>query len=111
MAGKNVSSVNDLNFDAEVLKSETPVLVDFTATWCGPCKQIAPLIDQLADEYAGKVKVVKLDIDEAPNTAVKFGVRGVPTLIVFKAGEAVARQMGAAPKTVIAQVLERGLSA
>lgn len=111
MAGKNVSSVNDLNFEAEVLKSETPVLVDFTATWCGPCKQIAPLIDQLADEYVGKVKVVKLDIDEAPNTAVKFGVRGVPTIIMFKGGEAVARQMGAAPKTVIAQVLQRGLSA
>ena len=111
MAGKNVSSVNDLNFETEVLQSETPVLVDFTATWCGPCKQIAPLIDQLADEYVGKVKVVKLDIDEAPNTAVKFGVRGVPTIIVFKGGEAVARQMGAAPKTVIAQVLQRGLSA
>lgn len=111
MAGKNVSSVNDLNFDTEVLGSETPVLVDFTATWCGPCKQIAPLIDQLADEYVGRVKVVKLDIDEAPNTAVKFGVRGVPTIIVFKGGEAVARQMGAAPKTVLAQVLQRGLSA
>lgn len=111
MAGKNVSSVNDLNFETEVLQSQTPVLVDFTATWCGPCKQIAPLIDQLADEYVGKVKVVKLDIDEAPNTAVKFGVRGVPTIIVFKGGEAVARQMGAAPKTVLAQVLQRGLSA
>lgn len=111
MAGKNVSSVNDLNFETEVLKSDTPVMVDFTATWCGPCKQIAPLIDQLADEYVGKVKVVKLDIDEAPNTAVKFGVKGVPTIIVFKGGEAVARQMGAAPKTVLAQVLQRGLSA
>ena len=110
MAGKNVSSVNDLNFDAEVLKSETPVLVDFTATWCGPCKQIAPLIDQLADEYAGKVKVVKMDIDEAPNTPAKFGVKGVPTIIVFKGGDAVARQMGAAPKTVYAQLLQRTLA-
>ncbi len=110
MAGKNVSSVNDLNFETEVLKSATPVLVDFTATWCGPCKQIAPFIDQLADEYAGKVKVVKLDIDEAPNTAVKFGVRGVPTLIVFKDGEALARQMGAVPKTVIAQLVQRSIT-
>lgn len=110
MAGKNVSSVNDLNFETEVLKSATPVLVDFTATWCGPCKQIAPFIDQLADEYAGKVKVVKLDIDEAPNTAVKFGVRGVPTLIVFKDGEALARQMGAVPKTVIAQLVQRSIA-
>jgi thioredoxin 1 len=110
MAGKNVSSVNDLNFEAEVLKSETPVLVDFTATWCGPCKQISPIIDQLADEYAGKMKVVKLDIDEAPNTPVKYGVRGVPTIIVFKNGDAVARQMGAAPKTVLNQLVQRGLA-
>ena len=103
--------VTDESFEKDVLQASGPVLVDFWAEWCGPCKQIAPLIDQLADEYVGQVKVVKLDIDEAPNTAVKFGVRGVPTIIVFKGGEAVARQMGAAPKTVIAQVLQRGLSA
>lgn len=111
MAGKNVLTVNDLNFDSEVLKSESPVLVDFTATWCGPCKQIAPYIDQLADEYAGKMKVAKLDIDDSPNTAAKFGIRGVPTLVVFKAGKPVAQQVGAAPKTIIAQVMERGLGA
>ncbi|MFO0007307.1 MAG: thioredoxin family protein [bacterium] len=83
MAGKNVLTLNDLNFENEVIKSDTPVLVDFTATWCGPCKQIAPFIDQLADEYVGKMKVAKLDIDDAPGTAAKFGIRGVPTLIVF----------------------------
>ena len=111
MAGKHVQSVNDLNFDTEVLRSDTPVLVDFTATWCGPCRQIAPFIDQLADEYVGRVKVAKLDIDDSPNTAAKFGIRGVPTLIVFKGGKAVAHQTGAAPKTVIQQVMERGMNA
>lgn len=109
MAGKNVSSVNDLNFDQEVLQSNVPVLVDFTATWCGPCKQIAPLIDQLADEYEGKVKVAKLDIDESPGTAQKFGIRGVPTLYVFKGGEVVGQQVGAAPKNTIAQMMDRAL--
>lgn len=110
MAGKNVLTVNDLNFDSEVLRSAEPVLVDFTATWCGPCRQIAPFVDQLADEYVGKMKVAKLDIDEAPGTAAKYGIRGVPTLVVFKGGKPVATQQGAAPKTIIQQVMERGLN-
>jgi len=110
MAGKNVSVVNDLNFDEEVLKADKPVLVDFTATWCGPCRQIAPFIDQLADEYAGRAKVAKLDIDDSPNVAAKFGIRGVPTLYVFKGGRVVAQQQGAAPKTIIARLIETGLS-
>ncbi len=105
----NVHAVNDLNFDAEVLESDVPVLVDFSATWCGPCKQIAPLVDQLANEYEGKVKVTKLDIDESPGTASKFGIRGVPTLMVFKGGEMVAQHIGAAPKTTIAQLMDRAL--
>lgn len=109
MAGKNVSSVNDLNFDAEVLKSDIPVLVDFTATWCGPCRAIAPFVDQLADEYVGRVKVAKLDIDEAPGTAQRFGIRGVPTLYVFKKGEVVSRQVGAVDKRRIADMLDRSL--
>jgi len=109
MAGPNVHAVNDLNFDTEVLGSDTPVLVDFTAVWCGPCKQIAPLIDQLADEYVGKIKVTKLDIDENPGMAAKFGIRGVPTLMVFKGGELVAQHVGAAPKTTIAQLIDRAL--
>jgi thioredoxin 1 len=109
MAGKNVHEVNDLNFDDQVLKSDTPVLVDFTATWCGPCRQIAPLIDQVADEYEGKVKVTKLDIDDSPATAQKFGIRGVPTLYVFKGGQVVAQQVGAVPKSVIKQLVERAL--
>ncbi|HJL20232.1 MAG TPA: thioredoxin [Sandaracinaceae bacterium LLY-WYZ-13_1] len=109
MAGKNVSAVNDLNFDSEVVKSDVPVLVDFTATWCGPCRQIAPLVDQLADEYEGKAKVVKLDIDESPETARKFGIRGVPTLLVFKGGEVVQQQVGMAPKTVLAGLIDKAL--
>lgn len=111
MAGKNVLTANDLNFEREVLQSDVPVLVDFTATWCGPCKQIAPFIDQLADEYAGRAKVVKVDIDDSQATAAKFSIRGVPTIIVFKGGRAVAQQQGAAPKTVLQQVLERGMNA
>jgi thioredoxin 1 len=109
MAGNNVSPVNDLNFESEVVKSDVPVLVDFTATWCGPCRQIAPLVDQLADEYEGKAKVVKLDIDESPETARRFGIRGVPTILVFKGGEVVQQQVGMAPKTVLAGLIDKSL--
>lgn len=109
MAGKNVHQVNDLNFDQEVLQADQPVLVDFTATWCGPCRQISPLVDQLADEFEGKFKVTKCDIDESPATAQKFGIRGVPSLYVFKGGEVVGQQMGAVPKNVIQQLMERAL--
>lgn len=109
MAGKNVHSVNDLSFEAEVLKSDVPVLVDFTATWCGPCRQIAPFIDQVGDEYVGRVKVVKVDIDESPGTAQKFGIRGVPTLYVFKGGQVVAQQVGAVPKSTITGLVARAL--
>ncbi|GAB5542425.1 MAG: thioredoxin [Sandaracinaceae bacterium] len=106
MAGKNVVSVNDLNFEDEVVKSDQPVLVDFTATWCGPCRQIAPLVDQLADEYDGKAKVAKLDIDESPETARRFQIRGVPTILIFKGGEVVDQQVGLAPKTILASKLD-----
>jgi len=109
MAGQIVHVVNDLNFDTEVLQSELPVLVDFSATWCGPCKMISPLVDQLADEYLGKVKVAKVDIDDSPRTAQKFGIRGVPTLYVFKGGEVVGQQVGAVPKHTIASLVDRSL--
>ena len=108
MAG-NVHAVGDTNFDQEVLKSDVPVLVDFTATWCGPCRQIAPLVEQLADEYAGRLKVAKVDIDEAPATAQRYGIRGVPTLYVFKGGELVGQQMGAVPKSTIQQLVDKAL--
>jgi thioredoxin 1 len=109
MAGKNVAVVNDLNFDSEVVTSEVPVLVDFTATWCGPCRQIAPLVDQLADEFVGRAKVVKLDIDESPDTARRFQIRGVPTILVFKGGEVVGQQVGMAPKTRLSQLIQQAL--
>jgi thioredoxin 1 len=101
MANENVRVFNDINFDDEVLKSNDPVLVDFTATWCGPCKQLAPIVDQLATELAGKVKVGKLDIDDSPVVASKLGIRGVPTLMVFKNGERAAQHVGVTTKAKI----------
>jgi thioredoxin 1 len=95
MAGKNVVVVNDVNFENEVLKSDKPVLIDFAATWCGPCKLIAPMIEELANETVGTYKIAKLDIDEAPATASKLGIRGVPTVVAFKDGKEVARHVGA----------------
>jgi thioredoxin 1 len=109
MGGKNVQEFNELNFDAEVIQSDVPVLVDFSATWCGPCKAIAPLVGQLADEYAGKIKVGTIDIDDSPGIAQRFGIRGVPTLYVFKGGEVVGKMVGAAPKQNIAQLMQRAL--
>lgn len=94
MGSKNVQVFNELNFESEVLKSDVPVLVDFTATWCGPCKALAPIIDKVADEFHGKVKVGKVDIDEAAAIATKYGIRSVPTVLVFKNGEKTAQNVG-----------------
>jgi thioredoxin 1 len=105
MASNKVQVFNDLNFDQEVLKSSTPVLVDFTATWCGPCKALAPIVDQLADELDGKVKVGKLDVDESPVTAGKYGVRGVPTVMVFKNGERAAQHVGLTTKAKLKELV------
>ena len=88
----------DTSFEGDVLKSSEPVVVDFWAEWCGPCKMIAPALEEIATEMAGKVKVAKLNIDENPNTAIKYGVRSIPTLILFKDGEPASMQVGAQPK-------------
>ena len=96
-------TITDQNFEAEVLKSSTPVLIDFWAVWCGPCRAIAPVVEQLASEYEGKVKIGKLDVDENPDTAVKYGVRSIPTLLVFKNGQVVDTIIGAVQKNVIVQ--------
>lgn len=91
--------VTDANFEEEVLKSDLPVLVDFWAAWCGPCKMIAPILDEVSREQAGKVKVCKVDVDANPDTPAKFGIRGIPTLILFKNGTAAATKVGALSKT------------
>lgn len=94
MAGKNVHVFTQDNFETEVLKSDVPVLVDFTATWCGPCKALAPIVEKVADEFEGKIKVGKLDIDASPELTRKYGVRSVPTVLVFKGGEKVGQHIG-----------------
>ena len=105
MAGKNIVTFNEKNFDAEVLKSDKPVLVDFTATWCGPCRALAPIVEKLADEFEGKVKVGKLDIDESPSVTAKYGVRSVPTVLVFQGGEKKAQHVGLTTRDKLVQLL------
>jgi thioredoxin 1 len=105
MASEKVLVFNDLNFESEVLQSDTPVLVDFTATWCGPCKALAPIVDQLANDLDGKVKVGKLDVDESPITAGKFGVRGVPTIMVFHKGQRAAQHVGLTTKQKLMELV------
>lgn len=109
MAGDKVIPVNDLSFDNEVLESGVPVLVDFSATWCQPCRAIAPFVDQLAGEYEGRIKVTTIDIDESPATAQKFRIRGVPTLLMIKDGKVVGQQVGAVPKIKIQQLMDSAL--
>lgn len=106
MASEHVKVVTDQNFQSEVLQSSEPVLLDFTATWCGPCKAVAPLVDQIATEFNGRLKVAKIDIDNSPETPAQLGIRGVPTLVVFKNGREVARQVGAVPKAKIVALFE-----
>ena len=99
MASENVQAFTDADFDRDVLQSDIPVLVDFWATWCAPCKAIAPLLDTVADEYAGKVKVGKVNVDENQATPGKYGVRGIPTIILFKNGVVIDQVVGAVPKS------------
>jgi thioredoxin 1 len=105
MASEKVLVFNDLNFESEVLKADVPVLVDFTATWCGPCKALAPIVDQLAGDLDGKVKVGKLDVDDSPVTAGKFGVRGVPTIMVFHKGQRAAQHVGLTTKAKLLELV------
>ena len=101
--------ITDANFN-EVLNTDKPVLVDFWAEWCGPCKMIGPIVKQLAGEYEGKAVIGKVNVDENPNTAAQFGIRSIPTLLVFKGGEIVDKQIGAVPKAVLARKLDAQLN-
>ena len=106
----NVSEVNDVTFDQEVLKASVPVLIDFWAPWCGPCKAIAPVVEELAGEYNGRVKIVKMNIDDNPQTPSKYGVRGIPTLMLFKGGSVAEQIVGALPKSRLVHVIDRALA-
>ena len=102
-------AVTDASFEKDVLNSDTPVVVDFWAEWCGPCKMIGPALEEISNELAGKVKVVKVNIDENPNAPSRYGVRGIPTLLVFKNGQVVSNKVGAAPKSALQSWIEQSI--
>ena len=102
-------TITDSNFESEVIKSNIPVLIDFWATWCGPCKAIAPIVEDLAKEYDGKIKIGKVDVDDNQQTAIKYGVRSIPTLLLFKEGKVNDMIVGAVPKMQIVKKLESAL--
>jgi len=106
---EQIVHVTDDNFEAEVLKSDLPVLVDYWAEWCGPCKMIAPVLDEITGEYEGKIKVAKLNIDENPNTPPRYGIRGIPTLMLFKDGEVEATKVGAVSKSQLIAFIDSNL--
>ena len=103
MANANVVQLTADNWEKEVVQSDKPVLVDFWAEWCGPCRAVAPVLEEVAGELKGKLKIVKLNVDENPETAAKYGIQSIPTLMIFKNGEMASRQIGAAPKAKIVQ--------
>lgn len=106
---ENISHISDDNFEQEVLESDQPVLVDYWAEWCGPCKMIAPILDEIAGEYQGKLKITKLNIDDNPTTPPKYGVRGIPTLMIFKNGNAEATKVGALSKSQLTAFIDQSI--
>ena len=109
MASANVTEITDANFELEVLKAELPILIDFWATWCAPCRQIAPTVDALADEYKGRFKIGKMDVDQHQIVPQQYGVRSIPTLLIFKAGKVVGQFVGAVPRAKIEAELQKHL--
>jgi thioredoxin 1 len=107
MAGLAVVEVNDASFEQEVLQSDQPVLVDFWAAWCGPCKALAPIVDEVASEYSGKLKVMKMDVDRNQATPMRYGIRGIPALLLFKGGKVADQIVGYVPKDTIARSITR----
>ncbi len=110
MAGQFVTEVNDSDFEQQVLQSETPVLVDFWATWCGPCRALAPVVDQVAGEYNGKIKVMKMDVDRNNATPGRYGIRGIPALLLFKDGKVAEQIVGYVPKETIDKTIGKVLA-
>lgn len=110
MASQNIKQLTDANFEAEVLNSATPTLVDFWATWCAPCRQIAPAVESIATAYAGKINVGKMDIDHSQKTPTKYDVRSIPTLLIFHKGQVVGQVVGALPKAKIEQFVQTTLA-
>jgi len=106
---EHIMNISDVSFETDVVASKTPVLVDFWAQWCGPCKAIAPILDEIAQKYHGKVKIAKLDVDNNPATPPKFGVRGIPTLILFKDGQVKATQVGLLSKTELMSFIDSNI--
>ncbi len=110
MAGQFVSEVNDADFEQKVLQSETPVLVDFWAAWCGPCRAVAPVVEAVAEQYDGKLKVMKMDVDRNNMTPGRYGIRGIPSLLIFKGGKVAEQIVGFVPKDTIEASLKRVLA-
>jgi thioredoxin 1 len=109
MANPNVAQVSDASFEGDILKSDVPVLVDFWAPWCGPCRSVAPIVDDLANQYAGKLKVAKINVDESTEVAMRYQITSIPTFIVFKNGQVADRALGALPRSEFVKLIDRNL--